>query len=441
MGLNENNNPRFVEWFRAASPYIHAFRGQTFVLVFGGEVVAEDRFIGLAHDIALLHSLGIRLVLVHGSRPQIEQRLRARGGENQYLHGLRVTDAEALACVKEAAGAVSVEIAALLSMGLANTPMAGARIRVSSGNFVTARPLGVLEGVDYLYTGMVRRIDHHGIRQQLDNGAIVLLSPIGYSPTGEVFNLSAQEVAAATAAALGARKYLCLVEAAGLEDAVGRLIRELTLAEAEAALARREQLAPALVEGLAHAIDACRGGVRRAHLVDHRRDGALLLELFTRDGIGTMVTTDLYQDTRQATIDDVGGILTLIAPLEADGTLVRRSREHLEIDIGQFTVVERDGAIIACAALHPFPDEAVGELSCLAVHPDYRHGGYGEALLKRVAVEAGKLGIARLFVLTTHAAHWFQERGFVETGIGDLPVKRQQLYNIQRNSKVFIKQL
>lgn len=437
--LNENDNPRFVDWFRAASPYIHAFRGQTFVLVFGGEVVADVRFTGLAHDIALLHALGIRLVLVHGSRPQIEARLRARGGENQYLRGLRVTDAEALACVKEAAGAVSVEVAALLSMGLANTPMAGARIRVSSGNFVTARPLGVLDGIDYQYTGMVRRVDHHGIRQQLDNGAIVLLSPIGFSPTGEVFNLSAQAVAAAAAAALGARKYLCLVEAAGLEDGEGRLVRELTLAGAEAALAQRDTIPPALAEGLAHAIDACRGGVRRAHLVDQRRDGALLLELFTRDGVGTMVTTDLYQDTRQATIDDVGGILTLIAPLEADGTLVRRSREHIELGIDQYTVVERDGAVIACAALHPFPDEQVGELACLAVHPDYRHGGYGEALLKRIEVDAGRLGIRRLFVLTTHAAHWFQERGFVEAAIGELPVKRQQMYNYQRNSKVFVK--
>ncbi len=439
--MNEKDNPHFVEWFRAAAPYIHAFRGQTFVLVFGGELIAEQRFVTLAHDIALLNSLGIRLVLVHGSRPQIEQCLRGRGGENQYLHGLRITDAEALACVKEAAGTVSVEIAALLSMGLANTPMAGARIRVSSGNFVTARPLGVLDGVDYRHTGAVRRIDADGIRHLLDNGAIVSLSPIGFSPTGEVFNLSAQEVAAAVAAALGARKYLCLVEAGGVTDADGRLVRELTLAEAESRLARQPSPESTLTEALRHAIDACRGGVRRAHILDSRRDGALLLELFTRDGIGTMVTTDLYQDTRGATIDDVGGILTLIEPLEADGTLVRRSREHLEIGIGQYTVVERDGAIIACAALHPFPGERVGELACLAVHPDYRHGGYGEALLKRVEVEAGRLGIKRLFVLTTHAAHWFQERGFVEAGIADLPVKRQQLYNYQRNSKVFIKTL
>ncbi|MDR2876472.1 MAG: amino-acid N-acetyltransferase [Chromatiales bacterium] len=435
------NGKHFVTGFRASAPYIHAFRGQTFVIVFGGEIIAEQRFVELAHDIALLHSLGIRLVLVHGSRPQIEQRLHARGGENQYLGGLRVTDEEALACVKEAAGTVSMEIAALLSMGLANTPMAGARIRVGSGNFVTAKPLGIIDGIDYRYTGTVRRIDAPGIKQQLDAGAIVLLSPVGYSPTGEVFNLSAQEVAAAAAAALDARKYICLVEASGIENGDGQLLRELALSDAEALLANNATLALALREGVRHALDACRGGVRRAHLVDQRLDGALLLELFTRDGIGTMITTDLYQETRQARIDDVGGILTLIAPLEADGTLVRRSREHLEIDIEQFTVVERDGTIIACAALHPFAEERIGELACLAVHPDYRHNGYGDALLKRIAIDAAKKELSQLFVLTTHAAHWFRERGFIEAGISDLPVKRQQIYNYQRNSKALIKQL
>lgn len=441
------DSQHFVDWFRASAPYIHAFRGQTFVIVFGGELVAEQRFIDLSHDIALLNSLGIRLVLVHGNRPQIEQRLRERGGRNEYLRGLRITDEEALACVKEAAGTVAVEISALLSMGLANTPMAGAKIRVSSGNFVTARPLGIIDGIDYRYTGAVRRTDGQGIRQQLDSGAIVLLSPIGYSPTGEIFNLSALEVAASAAIASGASKFICLVNGSGLTDDSGRVVRELTPAEARAMLAGGPEPTrdPApdsdLVEAARHALAACRGGVKRAHLIDRRLDGALLLELFTRDGIGTMINADRYQETRLATIDDVVGILNLIAPLEESGMLVRRSREHLEIGIEQFTVVERDGTIIACAALHPFPEEKVGELACLAVHPEYHQQGYGDALLKRIAIEAGKLGLERIFVLTTHAAHWFQERGFTEAGITGLPVKRQQFYNYQRNSKVFVKRL
>lgn len=435
------DNPQFVDWFRSSSPYINAFRGRTFVVVFGGEIISEQRFTGLAHDIALLNSLGIRLVLVHGSRPQIEQRLRERKVRIQYVRGLRVTDKDSLECVKEAAGVVSVEVEAMLSMGLANTPMAGARIRVASGNFVTAQPLGILEGIDHLYTGRVRRIDHQAIQQQLDGGAIVLLSPIGYSPTGEVFNLTALEVASATAIALKADKILYLVEAHGLEDANGRLLRELTPSGAERELAGKPDLPQTMVEVLRHAIESCRCGVRRAHLVDHRRDGALLLELFTRDGIGTMISTDLYEGTRQAIIDDVGGILNLIAPLEQEGVLVRRSREHLEIGIGQFTVIERDGMVIACAAFQPFAEERVGELACLAVHPDYRHSGHGEALLRLIESEARKQGIDRLFVLTTHASHWFQERGFQATDPGRLPVARQAMYNYQRNSQVLSKAL
>lgn len=428
----------FVEWFRSTSPYIHAFRGGTFVIVFGGEIVADHRFTALGHDIALLNSLGIKLVLAHGVRPQIEARLRQRGAQIQYVHGVRVTDAEALACVKEAAGTVRVEIEALLSTGLINTPMAGARIRVASGNFVTARPLGVVEGIDYQYTGAVRRIHEQAIRQQLDTGAIVLLSPLGYSPTGEVFNLTAMEVATAVAAALKAEKYIGLVDASGLEDAGGSLIREVTLAAADRWLAKGE-LGQSATDALRHAADACRGGVRRAHLIDGRVDGALLLELFTRDGIGTLITTDIYEGTRQATIDDIGGVLNLISPLEEAGLLVRRSRQQLEIEIGQFIVIERDGMIIACAALHPFVDERVGELAGLAVHPAYQHCGYGNALLRAVEETADRHRLSQVFVLTTHASHWFRERGFQPAEIDDLPVERQQCYNYQRNSKVFVK--
>ncbi|MEQ6342644.1 MAG: amino-acid N-acetyltransferase [Gammaproteobacteria bacterium] len=435
---NGHDESQFVAWFRGSSPYINAFRGRTFVIMFGGEAVADERFANLIHDVALLNSLGVRLVLVHGARPQIEQRLRASGTAIEYAGGLRVTGDTALTGVKEAVGMLRVEIEALLSMGLANSPMAGARIRAASGNFVAAKPLGVRDGVDYCHTGEVRRIDVEAIRQRLDDGAIVLLSPLGYSPTGEVFNLTAIEVATATAAALNADKLLCLVETGGLMDAHKDLVRQLTLAEAE------QWLSTQLVdEGVAAyfngAVRACRQGVRRAHLVDRHVDGALLLELFTRDGIGTLITSDAYEDTRKATIDDVGGILELIAPLEAEGVLVRRSRERLETEIEHFTVVERDGMIIATAALYPFKAQGMGELACLAVHPAYRNTGRGEALLgylERIAVQQG---IHHLFALTTHTPHWFQERGFQPGEINDLPITRQRMYNYQRKSKVFIK--
>ncbi|MEW6353253.1 MAG: amino-acid N-acetyltransferase [Pseudomonadota bacterium] len=438
----KNNNKSFVNSFRNSSPYINAHRGRTFVIAFGGEAVADANFAHLVHDIALLNTLGVRLVLVHGARPQIEQRLRARGAALHYVHGLRVTDDAALACVKEAAGAVRVEIEALFSMGLANSPMAGARVRVASGNFVIARPLGVRHGVDYLHTGEVRRIDGAAIQKCLDDNAVVLLSPIGYSPTGEVFNLSAEDVATSAAIELHAEKLLFLMEAPGLVDARKRLVQQLTLDEAEHMLTSSKRALPEETKRhLGSAVRACTHGVRRVHLLSRHIDGALLLELFTRDGAGTLIAAYPYEDTRQAVIDDVGGILELIAPLEQEGALVRRSRERLEMEIGHFTVMERDGMVIACAALYPYPKERVAELACLAVHPDYRGAGRGAALLQHIERLARQNGVQRLFVLTTHTAHWFVERGFAAAKTADLPVARQALYNYRRNSKVFVKRL
>ena len=435
-----NTSHNFVRWFRDSSPYINAFRGRTFVVAFGGEVIAEEQFPGLVHDIALLNSLGVRLVLVHGARPQIEERLKERGAEFNYVNGLRVTDEQALACVKEAAGTVRVEIEALLSMGLANSPMAGACIQVASGNYVTAQPLGIREGIDYLHTGEVRSIDSDAITRQLQNGAIVLLSPLGYSPTGEIFNLSAEDVATSAAIQLKADKLIYLTDAPGLlQD--GELVRELSLADTESQLAEHTELPDELVRTLFSAVYSCRNGVRRAHLIDRHIDGSLLLELFTRDGIGTLISADLFEDIRQASIDDVGGILELIEPLESEGVLVRRSRELMEMEIEHFTVLERDGTIIACAALYPYPKEQVGELACLAVHPDYRDAGRGEELLEYIERQASNFGIKKLFVLTTRTAHWFRERGFEGSELKKLPVERQALYNYQRNSKVFIKAL
>ncbi len=431
----------FVTWFRQSSPYIHAHRGRTFVVSFGGEACIDPGFPHLIHDIALLHALGIRLVLVAGARPQIEERLKARGAELRYVNGLRVTDALALACVKEAAGAARVEIEALLSMGLANSPMAGARIRVASGNYVTARPLGVIEGVDYQHTGEIRRIDTEAIGQRLDDGAVVLMTPVGYSPTGEVFNLSASEVATRTAIALGADKLISLLEGPGVLDAQGALLTHLTPRQVDALVVAPGSLPEEVIKSLQGAVSACRRGVKRIHLISRKTDGALLRELFTRDGIGTLITAEPFEDLRPARIEDVGGILELISPLEASGFLVRRSRERLETEIGRFLVMERDGMIIACAALYPYPGTGLGELAGLAVHPDYRSGGRGDKLLDGIETQARSHGIERLFVLTTQTAHWFQERGFEPAGLTALPMEKQALYNYRRNSKVFIKTL
>lgn len=437
----KNSNAAFVGWFRHSSPYINAHRGRTFVIAFGGEAVADAGFAHFIHDVALLNALGVRVVLVHGARPQIEARLRERGIKMRYANGLRVTDVAALACVKEAAGSVRVEVEALLSMGLANSPMAGARIRVASGNFITARPLGVRDGVDHEHTGEVRRVDVQGIEQALADAAVVLVSPLGYSPSGEVFNLSAEDVATVVAAELHADKLLYMVEGAGVLDTKKRLVRQLKPAEAQKMLAAKGTPTTDIKRLISGAVQACRKGVRRVHLISRHTDGALLLELFTRDGIGTLISADAYENTRPATIDDVGGILELISPLEGDGVLVRRSRERLETEIGYFAVMERDNAIIACAALYPYIKEGCGELACLVVHPDYQDSGRGEALLAHMEHGAKQQKIKRLLVLTTRTAHWFVERGFMAADIKALPVARQQLYNYQRNSKVLVKKI
>lgn len=430
----------FVHWFRQSAPYINAHRGRTFVISVAGEAVADPAFPGLVHDVALLNSLGVRVVLVTGARPQIEERLRARGAEMRYQGGLRITDDAALACVKEAAGAVRVEIEALLSMGVANSPMAGFRVRVASGNFVTARPLGVRDGVDYDHTGEVRRVDADAIRERLDAGCVVLALPLGYSPTGEVFNLAAEDVALEVARALHADKLLYLTEGDLYRDPAGGVIRETDLHEASRLLRTypEETEAHRLLVG---AVRACQAGIRRVHLLNRHLDGCLLQELFTRDGVGTLVAGDSFESIRRATVDDVGGILELIAPLEREGILVRRSREQLETGIDEYIVVERDGMIIAVAALSPHRGQAMAELACFAIHADYRGNQRGDALLRYVEREAARLGMKHLFVLTTRTAHWFQERGFEPAGLDALPMERRSLYNLKRNSRVFIKRL
>lgn len=436
----QDNSPGFVDWFRQSSPYIHAHRGRTFVLCFGGEAVAADDFPNLVHDIALMHGLGIRLVLVHGARPQIEERLQLRKADMQLANGLRVTDDDALACVKDAAGAVRVELEARLSMGLANSPMAGARIRVASGNYVTARPLGVIDGIDYRHTGEVRRVDSDGLKQRLDNGAITLVPPLGYSPTGEVFNLAAADVAMAVAETLNADKLIFLSEHK-VSGGRTKLPSSMVPREVDSLLERRKTLPEELQRILRNAASGCRSGVKRVHILDRQTDGALLGELFTRDGAGTLITAEPYEHSRTATIDDVGGILELIAPLEAAGVLVPRPREVLETEIDRFTVVERDGTVVACAALYPFEKERLGELACVAVHSDYRKGGRGDALLSHMEGQARAAGLLGLFVLTTRTAHWFRERGFAPASIDNLPGRRRDMYNWRRGSKVFIKML
>jgi amino-acid N-acetyltransferase len=430
----------FVKWFRSATPFIHQWGGATFVIAFGGEVLADGEFQQLTHDINVLVSLEVRVVLVHGSRPQIEEQMRQHGVTPKYIDMRRVTDAQALACVKEANGIVRVEMEALLSMELANSPMWGADIRVSSGNFVTAKPVGVLNGVDFGHTGEVRKIDAEGIRRRLDDHEVVLISPIGFSPTGDVFNCTLEDVATSTAVALQADKLIFLIDNPGVMDGRHHVISELTVREA-GELLQKAKVADDVSVYLPCAVRACASGVKRGHLISRHVDGALLIELFTHHGIGTMITPASPEVIRRATLDDVPGIVQILEPLEQRGILVKRERHQLEGDIDSFYVLESEGNILGCAALYPYPEAKAAELAAVAVNPFFRDGGRGERLLAHAEARAKALGAKVLFALSTRTTHWFLERGFVESAPDQLPERRKARYNYDRRSKVFVKQL
>jgi len=433
-----------VEGFRHSVPYINTHRGKTFVIMLGGEAIEHENFSSIVNDIGLLHSLGIRLVVVYGARPQIDANLAAHHHEPLYHKNIRVTDAKTLELVKQAAGTLQLDITARLSMSLNNTPLQGAHINVVSGNFIIAQPLGVDDGVDYCHSGRIRRIDEDAIHRQLDSGAIVLMGPVAVSVTGESFNLTSEEIATQLAIKLKAEKMIGFCSSQGVTNDDGDIVSELFPNEAQARVEAQEEKGDynsGTVRFLRGAVKACRSGVHRCHLISYQEDGALLQELFSRDGIGTQIVMESAEQIRRATINDIGGILELIRPLEQQGILVRRSREQLEMEIDKFTIIQRDNTTIACAALYPFPEEKIGEMACVAVHPDYRSSSRGEVLLERITAQAKQSGLSKLFVLTTRSIHWFQERGFTPVDIDLLPESKKQLYNYQRKSKVLMADL
>ncbi len=443
-------NFTFVPWFRSVAPYIHMHRGKTFVIGIAGEAIAAGKLHNIVQDLALIQSMGVRIVLVHGFRPQVNEQLAAKGHIPRYSHGMRITDSVALDCAQEAAGQLRYEIEAAFSQGLPNTPMAGSTVRVISGNFITARPVGIVDGVDFMHSGLVRKVDVDGIMRSLDMGALVLLSPFGFSPTGEAFNLTMEEVATSVAAEMQADKLLFLTEIPGIRidphapaSDDNPIDTELPLAAAKKLLS--ESPNPTQPTDLAfylqHCVKACEEGVERSHILPFGVDGALLLEVYVHDGIGTMVVDEKLEELREATADDVGGILQLIEPFEKDGTLVKRDRTEIERDIDHYTIVEHDGVIFACAALYPYPESRTAEMAALTVSPQSQGQGDGEKVLKRVEQRARAMGLKSIFVLTTRTMHWFLKRGFVQTDPDWLPEARKRKYNWDRKSQVLVKKL
>src|SRR3954453_3876467 len=386
-------NFTFVPWFRSVAPYIHMHRGKTFVVGVAGEAVAAGKLANIAQDLALIQSMGVKVVLVHGFRPQVNEQLKAKGHEAKFSHGIRITDEVALDGAQEAAGQLRYEIEAAFSQGLPNTPMAGSTVRVISGNFITARPVGIVDGVDFQHSGLVRKVDVGGIMRTLDLGAMVPLSPFGFSPTGEAFNLTMEEVATSIAIALQADKLIFLAEIPGVrvkpleaESEDNPIDTELPLAAAEQHLASLPSANKPTDTAfyLQHCAKACKAGVERSHIIPFATDGSLLLEIYVHDGIGTMVVDEKLESLREATIEDVGGILQLIEPFERDGTLVRRERNEIERDIANYSIIEHDGVIFAFAALYPYPEARTGEIAALTVSLHSQGQGDGEKILRRV---------------------------------------------------------
>jgi amino-acid N-acetyltransferase len=297
---------------------------------------------------------------------------------------------------------------------------------------------------------LVRKVDVDGIMRTLDMGAMVLLSPFGFSPTGEAFNLAMEEVATSVAAELQADKLIFVTEIPGIRTQPNEPASDDNPIDTELPLAAAKQLLASLPRPteptdigfyLQHCVKACEEGVERSHILPFAVDGALLLEIYVHDGIGTMVVDEKLEELREATADDVGGILQLIEPFEKDGTLVKRDRTEIERDIDHYTIIDHDGVIFACAALYPYPEAKTAEMAALTVSPQSQGQGDGEKVLKRVEQRARAMGLKSIFVLTTRTMHWFIKRGFAQVDPDWLPEGRKRKYNWDRKSQVLVKKL
>lgn len=425
----------YIQWFRSAAPYINAFRKKTFVIVLSGEIVKSELFDNLIHDIALCHHLGIKLVLVHGSRYQIDQILQQHQIPQQLHNNIRISEAKNMPLILQGIDQVKNTILARLSMGLPNTPMSGSDISILSGNFVTGMPLGIIDGVNMQHSGKVRSVDTQSISSLLDQH-IVLLSNVGYSKSGEIFNLQAEELGEKVAIALAAEKLIYFNQ-----DFISSPLSDQFSTEECTDFLNRQNTSDALKGLLQHAISAVKNSVKRVHIIDENLDGGLLQELFTRDGAGMMITNLFYEGLRKASIEDIGGILELIQPLEQSGALIKRSREQLELEIKSFRVIEKDGMIIACIACIPDIEHKIAEVACVAVHPNFQKCGFGDQLLSAVELEARRQKLKHLYILTTRTAHWFLEKGFVNNSLDFLPDYKARNYNTERKSLIMTKAL
>ncbi|MDO4877872.1 MAG: amino-acid N-acetyltransferase [Neisseria sp.] len=430
----------FVRDFREAAPYIDHLRGKILVIALSDGLLLPDKFRPIAADIGLLASLGVKTVLVYGCGRQAEVLARQVGikASPAAVQGCRVIGATLLNCAKQADGILRAGMEAALSAATAHPLQRGRRrLRTASGNFLSARPAGIIEGVDTGAAGHVRKADTEAVRAALNTGAVVLAGPLASSLSGKTFWLETEEAAEALATALAAEKLIFLTD-----GDLGGLPANLSSAEAKALL--DEGLLPERLRAAVRAaVNAVGRNVARCQILSGPADGSLIGELFTREGNGasTSIAQNPFTHIRAADIGDIAEIAGLISPLAESGVLLRRSRAYLENHIGEFFVLEYDCRICGCIALRTFADDpSSGELACLAVAPEVRDGGCGEHLLDYLFDQARARGLKRLFALSTQTGEWFAERGFHAAPLSELPASRRAEYEASgRHSQIFVR--
>eukprot|EP00577_Skeletonema_sp_RCC1716_P032625 CAMPEP_0113402606 /NCGR_PEP_ID=MMETSP0013_2-20120614/17359_1 /TAXON_ID=2843 ORGANISM="Skeletonema costatum, Strain 1716" /NCGR_SAMPLE_ID=MMETSP0013_2 /ASSEMBLY_ACC=CAM_ASM_000158 /LENGTH=1110 /DNA_ID=CAMNT_0000287979 /DNA_START=254 /DNA_END=3583 /DNA_ORIENTATION=+ /assembly_acc=CAM_ASM_000158 len=475
--LEDTENGSFVKMFRGSASYIANHRGTIAVYHIPGELLAWEGFPGLMDDIALTWLLGMKIVLVAGCRHQIDLRLEEDEGADRGYSGkvmmssIRVTDEDTLRVVKEEAGFVRFEIERRLakSLRLHGGLVKGSESLVGnvvSGNFYSAQPFGVIDGIDYCWTGFPRKVEVERIRQVHETNDIVLLTSLGVSPSGEIFNVNSEFLAASVAGAVSASKIVYFnvhgtlfqnkntnkpVQNLRASDAKNLLThynmkihpKGFALVDLDGNSPQQQVLrTPGSMETLikvGYSMVALEKGVKRAHILAPE-NGALVQELYTRDGCGTLISRDLYEGIRRADVNDVSGIYDLIDPLVRAGTLVPRPKSKLEKEITGYYVYTRDGLIVATGQLKRF-EGGFAEIGCLVVNKDYRKGGRGDAMLGYLERLSLQCGARKVFVLSTQTMDWFIERGFREVSVESLPPSRQALYNKKRKSKIYMKEI
>jgi amino-acid N-acetyltransferase len=419
-----------VSDLRGILQYVPRFREKIFVVEIDGDVVASKNFGNILMDLAVLRSLNIKVVLVHGAACQVKKLAAQRGIEISNSDGTGVTDEATLQLGIEAAIAITNDI----MQGLTSVDL-----RAAYANAIIAHPFGIRGGVDYLHTGKVERVDTHSLLLFLNEGIIPIIPPIGFDGEGKTFRVNSDSIAFEVAEALRATKIIYLMSKDGL-CVGGEIVRQLSIAEAEETLKRRK-LNPNLASKLDYGARACRNNIPRVHLLNGLVNEALLSEVFSHEGIGTMIYSNEYQQIRRVFKKDVRGVMGLIRQSVNNEELIRRTRSDILARIDDYWVLEIDRALIGCVALHCFPEEKMAELACLYVNKSSGDQGYGQKLMNFVERLAAEKGMEQIFALSTQAFSFFQQKGgYHEVPPAQLPKQRLEKYEASaRNSKVLLK--